>query len=231
MDAHASMASPGAAAFVAMWGVMMAAMMLPSASPMILLYGAVSSKLRAPEERAIPPLVFGGVYVALWIVAGIPVYLASTVADTLYQTSPAFRSASPYVVALLLAAAGLYQFSSLKTRCLRVCESPISFLMRRWKSGYLSTLELAAAHGAYCLGCCWALMMILVAGGAMNMAWVVVITAIVSAEKLLPFGARAARATGWVLIALAIAVAANPRLAMAMRGGQSGSMASSMNAR
>lgn len=213
-----------AVAFVGMWGVMMAAMMLPSAAPMILLYGTVSARLRSSSERVIPPWVFGGVYAAVWLAAGVPVYLANLGVETFGRSSLAFRANSPYLIAAVLAAAGAYQFSPLKRSCLRVCESPLFFLMRGWRSGYASTLRLAFAHAAYCLGCCWALMVILVAAGAMSLSWVVVLTVLVFAEKILPSGERTARAAGIVLLVLSTAIAAKPSLISATRWSPGGQM-------
>ena len=205
------------AAYVLQWGVMMAAMMLPSATPMILLYKAVSRGPAAREERVISAESFALVYLVLWLLTGIPVYLASTAVTALTLRSTAVASAIPYMVAGTLIAAGLYQLSSLKRACLRECDAPMNFLMRRWRGGHAASLRLAATHAAYCIGCCWALMVVLVAAGAMSLKWVLAISLAVFAEKVLPRGERTARVIGVSLIAAGVAVAARPELAAMLK--------------
>jgi predicted metal-binding membrane protein len=220
-----TMAMPGASAslaegvaFTARWGVMMAAMMLPSAAPMVLLYRTVRRRLASEHgDRAIPPWAFAAVYLLLWLATGVPVYLASVAVAGASARWPAAGSAMPYAVAAVLAAAGLYQLTGAKRACLRHCESPLGLLMRRWRSGYAATLRLAASHAGYCVGCCWGLMAILVAAGAMSVPWVLAIAAVVFAEKVLPGGGRTARVVGVALLALAVAVALRPELAGTMR--------------
>ena len=219
-----SMAGPGStssvaegAAFTAQWGVMMAAMMLPSAAPMILLYGTVSRRLTAENDRSIPAGLFAAVYLGLWLLFGVPVYGAYVVVALLAARSQSLGTALPYVVAAVLVAGGAYQLTAAKRVCLRYCEAPLGFLMRRWRSGYAPTLRLAVEHALYCIGCCWALMTILVVAGAMSTTWVLVIAMVVFAEKVLPHGWRTARWVGVSLILLGFAVAINPRLAGTMR--------------
>src|SRR6185369_612167 len=165
-------------AFVASWGVMMTAMMLPSALPMIGLYAATQRGEAALAPRGVPVAVF------------TPVYLAHT---GLMALSP---RAFAYGVAAILLAAGVFQLSPLKQVCLRACRSPLGFLLGHWRAGLRGSLALGWAHALFCLGCCWALMVVLVAAGAMGLAWVLLITAMVAAEKLLPGGEWIARATG-----------------------------------
>jgi predicted metal-binding membrane protein len=196
---------------------MMAAMMLPGAAPMILLYRTVSGKLTAIGNRAAPAWAFAGVYLGVWTLIGVPVYAGCVAAAWAGARWPAFGALAPFLVALTLAAAGIYQFTAAKRACLRHCESPLGLLMRRWRSGYRATLRLAAEHAAYCLGCCWGLMLVLVAAGAMSLPWVLLIALAVSAEKLLP-RRGAAPLVGVVLLALAAAVALRPGLAATLRG-------------
>ena len=217
-----SMAMPGMSpsfsegvAFTGRWGVMMAAMMLPSAAPMIMLYRTVTEKLSAERETTIPVALFAAVYLAVWLIAGIPVYGAYVGTAFLSGRSPRFAAATPYVVSAVVFAAGVYQLSAAKRACLRHCESPLGFLMKRWRSGYAATLRLAVEHAGYCLGCCWGLMAILVVAGAMSTPWVLVITLVVFAEKVMPQGQRTARVIGVGLILLAIVIAAYPPLAAA----------------
>jgi predicted metal-binding membrane protein len=219
------MSMPGAAAsaaqaagFTLAWGVMMTAMMLPSAAPMFLLYRTVSRRLSASGDRVAPTWAFAGVYLLIWSLLGLPVYAGYVGTAVLRARWEGFQVAAPYAVALVLIGAGLYQLTALKHACLRHCESPLGFLMRRWRSGYRSTLRLAARHAAYCVGCCWALMIVLVAAGAMSLGSVVIITLVVVVEKTVPGGRRAATAFGVALIALGVAVAARPDLERILRG-------------
>lgn len=199
------------------WGVMMAAMMLPSATPMILLYRTVSVRLAANGEASASVALFASAYVALWVLTGVPVYFAYVAVAAASSRWTWFAHATPYAVALVLIAAGLYQLTDAKRVCLRYCESPLGFFMRRWKAGVAATLRIALLHAGYCVGCCWALMVVLVAAGAMSIPWVLTITIIVFAEKVLPFGWRTARVAGVCLIVLGVAVAVRPKLAATMR--------------
>jgi predicted metal-binding membrane protein len=205
------------AAFMLAWGVMMAAMMLPSAAPMILLYRTVRSRLSADGERAIPAWAFGAIYAGIWTLSGIPVYGGYIAASTLTMCCAWFARAVPYAVAGVLAAAGVYQLTALKRACLTQCESPLAFLMTRWRSGYRATVRLATKHAMYCVGCCWALMVILVAAGLMGIWWVTGIAIVVFAEKVLPGGRRIATGVGVLLVALGVAVAVRPGVLAALR--------------
>lgn len=206
-----------AAAFVAMWGVMMAAMMLPSAMPMILLYRTVSLRLRHGGDRAIPATLFAAVYLGIWLLTGAPVYAASAIIQRFAANSLLFRDALPYMVGMLLLAAGAYQLGSFKHECLRKCKTPLQFLTERWRSGYAATFGVALRHAFYCLGCCAALMTILVGAGAMNILWVLIITVVVFAEKVLPHGEWTARVAGGALIAAGVAVLLNPDIERSIR--------------
>ena len=203
--------------FTLEWGVMMTAMMLPSAAPMILLYGMTSRRPGKSSERMISAELFAITYIVLWFLTGVPVYLAWVAIGELAARSMTFAAAIPYAIAGTLFAAGVYQLSPAKHACLRQCELPIDFLMRRWRSGYAASLRLAATHAAYCIGCCWALMVLLVVAGAMSLPWVLVIALLVFAEKVLPGGERTARVTGVLLMAAAVAVVIWPELACRMK--------------
>ena len=211
-----SFAAADALSYTLQWGVMMTAMMLPSAAPMILLYHRAALHAGA-SQRLIRGELFGLTYVVLWMLTGLPTYLASVAAERTAASSPSFAAIGPYLIAATLFGAGVYQLTPVKHACLRACEAPADFLMRRWRGGYVATLRLAAAHAAYCIGCCWALMVVLVVGGAMSLPWVLTIAVVVFAEKVLPAGGRTARIIGLGLIAAAIAVAVRPELASALR--------------
>lgn len=200
-------------AFVASWAVMMTAMMLPSALPMIRLYAATQRGETAAAPRGVPVAVFTLVYLAVWATSGAPVYLAH--AGLMALSPRAFASG----VAAILLAAGVFQLSPLKQACLRACRSPLGFLLGHWRAGLRGSLALGWSHALYCLGCCWALMVVLVAAGAMGLAWVLLITAVVAAEKLLPRGEWIARAIGGAFLLLGVAVALRPDLVTVLRGG------------
>jgi predicted metal-binding membrane protein len=200
-------------AFVASWGIMMTAMMLPSALPMIGLYGATQRGAATHGPRGVPVVVFAFVYLAVWAAFGVPVYVAHTF---LMALPP---DAFAYGIAVVLLAAGAFQLSPLKQACLRVCRSPLGFMLGHWRAGLRGSLVLGWSHAVYCLGCCWALMVVLVAAGAMGLAWVLLIAAVVAAEKLLPRGEWIARATGGALLLLCVAVVLRPALVTALRAG------------
>ncbi|HEY7519058.1 MAG TPA: DUF2182 domain-containing protein [Methylomirabilota bacterium] len=199
-----------AAAYVGAWAIMMAAMMLPSALPMLGLYAATQKTGQWPT-KVVGVGLFALVYVALWALTGVPVYAASlglmaVTADTLV-----------YVVAGVLIGAGVFQLTPLKQVCLRHCRSPIGFLLGHWRAGWRGALAMGWAHAVYCLGCCWALMLVLVVAGAMGLPWVLLIACVVAAEKVLPHGDAIARVTGVALVLLGVAVAVRPALATALR--------------
>lgn len=200
-------------AFVVGWAVMMAAMMLPSALPMISLYGAIQGGGAGAATKGVPVAGFTLVYLLVWAASGVPVYFANTLLMTL--TGPTFA----YGIAVILLVAGAFQLSPLKQVCLRACRSPLGFLLGHWRAGRRGSLALGWSHAVYCLGCCWALMLVLVAAGAMGLRWVLLITAVVAAEKLLPGGEWFARAAGGAFLLLGAAVALRPDLVTVLRGG------------
>jgi predicted metal-binding membrane protein len=206
-----------AGAFLLAWGVMMTAMMLPSAAPMIVLYGTIHRNAARTHQKSIPGLLFALVYLGLWLAFGLPVYLVSLIINAA-AANTFIANLLPYALALVLGVAGIYQLSPLKQVCLRECRSPLGFLMGHWRSGYSGTLKMALAHGFYCLGCCWALMVVLVSAGAMALQWVLLIAVLVFAEKLLPLGKWVSFITGGILIILSLLIIVDPGLAGMLRG-------------
>ena len=198
--------------FVAAWAIMMAAMMLPSAMPMIGLYAAMQRDARSATARAAAVSAFTAVYVMLWAISGVPIYFASL------ALMAAAASTLAYTTAAVLIAAGFFQFSPLKSVCLRHCRSPLGFILGHWRAGWRGAVRMGFAHALYCLGCCWALMVVLVVAGAMGLPWVLLIACVVAAEKILPRGEWIARTTGVALALLGVAVAIDPSLAAALRG-------------
>ena len=183
-----------------MWAVMMVAMMLPSAAPMILMFTAMNRR-RAEQGR---PLARTGVfvlgYVAVWTAFSAVATAAQWTLHVGALLSPGMVSASPVVGAGLLVAAGVFQWTPLKRACLTNCRSPLSFLMTQWREGAHGALVMGLRHGAYCVGCCWLLMALLFVAGVMNLVWVAVIAAFVLVEKALPAGDRLGRITGAILV-------------------------------
>jgi predicted metal-binding membrane protein len=209
------MSISGGLVFTTCWAVMMTAMMLPSALPMIALYGAMQRGAVAAGPKGVPVAVFTLVYLGVWAATGLPVYFAHTLLAGLAGSTVA------YATAVILVAAGVYQLSPLKQVCLRVCRSPLGFLLGHWRAGRRGSLALGWSHALYCLGCCWALMLVLVAAGAMGLPWVLLITGVVAAEKLLPGGQWIARIAGGALLLLGVTVALRPDLVTALRSGHS----------
>src|SRR5262249_13217297 len=164
--------------FVAAWGVMMAAMMLPSALPMIGLYAATQRNGARAVTKAMRVTVFALTYVAFWAMTGVPIYFASVALGA--------TQSLPYGIAGVLFVAGIFQVSSLKQVCLRNCRSPLGFLLGHWRAGWRGSLAMGCAHALYCVGCCWALMVVLVAAGTMGLPCVLFIPALSAAPHPLP---------------------------------------------
>jgi predicted metal-binding membrane protein len=184
----------------AMWAVMMTAMMLPSASPLLLLYGAAARRTaRDTASRQIYALAAG--YLFVWAAFSLAATVLQRWLASLLLVSPMMEASSASVGAALLLIAGVYQLTPIKRACLRTCRSPLGFLMSRWRAGWSGAFGLGAEHGVYCVGCCWALMLLLFAGGVMNLTVIVAVTALVAFEKLAPAGLQAARISGALLLA------------------------------
>jgi predicted metal-binding membrane protein len=204
---------PGALGFyVTTWVVMMAAMMFPSIAPMVLMYAALQRGRRAKgigAHRAATPLFVAG-YLLLWGAAGLAFYAALKLGRQLDGGLFAWHRAGRWAAAGVLAAAAVYEFTPLKSACLRRCRGPLGFLVTEWRDGRSGALRMGAVHGAWCLGCCWALMAALFALGAMSVPWMIVVAVLIAVEKLLPWPALATTSVAALLAALAIGVAAAP---------------------
>jgi predicted metal-binding membrane protein len=196
-----------AATFVALWTVMMVAMMLPAAAPMIVIFAAAQA--RRSREVAVPTWIFVAGYLLVWSAVGVWVYALVQMGSELAASfAPPERSRwAPLALGTTVTAAGLYQFTPLKQVCLRHCRSPFAFVAQHWHDGRVGALRMGLRHGAYCLGCCWALFAIMVAAGVMSLAWMLLLTLIVFVEKIFPQGRRFGAVTGFSLIALGIVVA------------------------
>ena len=189
----------------AMWAVMMLGMMLPSASPMLLLFGGIARR-SAPAASGVSGQIyaFAAGYVAVWAIFSLGATALQRLLATLLFISPMMEGTQPAIGAGLLLTAGVYQLTPIKQACLRTCQSPLGFLMSRWRPGVSGAFRMGLEHGALCVGCCWALMLLLFAGGVMNLSVIAALTALVAFEKLTPLGTQGARIGGVLLIAAAL---------------------------
>jgi predicted metal-binding membrane protein len=203
-----AMEPPGFAIILAMWWVMMIAMMVPSAAPAILLYARVHRD-RIDSSSPPPTAAFLLGYLACWLgFSGLAATAQTSLARAAIASPATMAIDSPIAAGLLLAAAGLYQLTPLKNACLGRCRSPAEFLVRHYRPAVAGAFRLGAIHGAYCVGCCWLLMALLFVGGVMNLAWIAALTLLVAAEKLLPKGEWIARVAGVAMILAGMALVA-----------------------
>src|SRR5829696_4296566 len=183
----------------AMWAVMMTGMMLPSAAPMIVLAGnaARQNDGRSPARQTYL-LALG--YLVVWALFSAGATALQWALARAFVVTPMMEVSSRNAAAIFLVVAGIYQWTPLKRACLMTCQSPLAFLMRRWRSGGWGAFRTGVEHGAYCVGCCWALMLLLFVGGVMNLAVIAALTAFVAFEKLVPIGVVGSRVSGLLLI-------------------------------
>jgi predicted metal-binding membrane protein len=184
-----------------MWAGMMVAMMLPSATPMILTFAAVSRNRRRQERPYVPVAIFVAGYVAIWSAFSALAAVAQWILHRQALLSPAMASSSVWLGGILLIAAGIFQFTPLKHTCLAHCRAPLEFIMTRWREGAGGAFRMGLEHGLYCTGCCWALMGLLFVAGVMNILWIAALSLLVGLEKLVPRGLRLSAATGVILTA------------------------------
>jgi len=195
----------------AMWWLMMFAMMLPSASPMVLLHAAITRKglARADDAGAGVPshrlrwatAAFIAGYFVMWGAFSLVAVVAQWALERGELFSSLMMSTSTFLGAGLLVAAGLWQLTPLKTACLRHCRSPLSFLSTHWRPGVSGAFRMGIEHGVFCLGCCWFLMALLFYGGVMNLSWIIGLALFILVEKMLPAGVAFGRVSGVLLIA------------------------------
>ncbi|MEJ2531330.1 MAG: DUF2182 domain-containing protein [Halioglobus sp.] len=180
-----------------MWAVMMVAMMLPGASPMILLYQRIAyQKMRRPQ-LSVALFVTG--YLLVWTAFSAAATGAQWALREIGLVNDMMVSSSALLSGTLLVTAGAYQLSPWKQTCLKHCQAPFAFIMQHWRSGQKGALVMGLHHGAYCLGCCWLVMALLFVGGVMNLLWIALLALIVLMEKILP-GIWPARVLGVTLI-------------------------------
>jgi len=187
------------AAFL-MWLAMAVAMMLPTAAPAILAFADLSRGAGQARESAGPLGAFVGGYLIAWWAFGVLATATQWALAVAARGVPGLAAGGSVAGALLLVA-GLYQFSAIKDLCLTRCRSPLAFFLAHWRAGTRGALYLGLRHGAHCVGCCWALMALMLCVGTMNIGWTAALTALMLAEKLLPGGRLVGRTVGLVLIA------------------------------
>lgn len=187
-----------------MWAVMMAAMMLPSTVPMVLLYTRLSRRRVTHGQPALHVVTLLAGYLTVWAGFSVLAALAQGALQSLAFLTPGLALTGPWPAALLLLGAAVYQWSPPKAACLRLCRSPLSLFIAEWREGWAGTFRLGALHGVTCVGCCWLLMLLLFVAGVMNLAWVGLLAALVLVERTLPHGARVGRAAGVGFVAWAL---------------------------
>lgn len=184
-----------------MWSVMMVAMMVPSAAPMVLMFAAVYRKRREQGGPFVSTGVFLCGYLVVWSAFSLTAVLAQYALQQAALVSPMMETTAPWLGAALLGAAGAFQFMPLKEACLAKCRTPMGFIMTEWREGGRGAFIMGLRHGAYCTGCCWALMALLFVGGVMNLLWVAFLALFVMVEKVVPAGGLLGKAGGIVMIA------------------------------
>jgi predicted metal-binding membrane protein len=192
-----------------MWWIMMIGMMLPSAAPMVLLFGSVQRRQLASENPTLRVALFSAGYLATWGAFSLMAAGSQALLMELGLLASMDLAVTSRVGAVLLALAGAYQLTPLKNVCLRNCRSPAEFLSSHWRRGNAGALRMGIAHGLYCVGCCWLLMSLLFVVGVMNLLWVAAIAVFVLLEKLVPYGEVMGKACGIALLLLAAYLALN----------------------
>ena len=186
-----------------MWAVMMAAMMLPSAWPMLTMYAALARRRPGPG-RSGDLYLFAAGYVIVWSVFSAGATVVQRMLTSLLLLSPMAVLTSRTASGALLILAGVYQLTPLKRVCLRSCRSPLAFLIGRWRAGSWGAFRMGLDHGAYCVGCCWALMLLLFVGGVMNLYVIAALATLVALEKTVRAGELGSRLGGALLIVLGV---------------------------
>ncbi len=205
--------------FLAVWIVMMAAMMLPSVAPTVALYASMTR-----SRSSIAPLLFAVGYFVSWAVVGVLAFVVATSGGRVVGDVLAWDRAGRWVAGATLVVAAVYELTPLKDVCLGKCRSPLGFLLGSWRDGPVGGLEMGMRHGGWCIGCCWALMASLFALGVMSIVWMAFVAALIAFEKLIPSRRAATFGTAGVLLVLGVLVVAAPEAIPALTIPGSGSM-------
>src|SRR6266542_1747681 len=196
--------------FLTLWVVMMAAMMFPTAAPMILTFARIHENRRQRGSAFVPTWVFVAPYLAIWTLFGAVIFAFARGAEMAVEVSGVSVDLAARVGGGAFILAGVYQLTPLKSACLAKCRSPLGFILDRWRDGYAGAFRMGLQHGAYCLGCCWLLFVILFPLGVMNVAAMAVITLFIFAEKSLPHGRLIGGAAALAMVAFGVLVIAAP---------------------
>lgn len=187
-----------------MWTIMMFGMMLPSAIPVILIVNNMNQQRITRGAAYVHSSFFVSGYLLAWVIYSLAITLIQYWLHHISLLTPMMVSGEVWFSSALLFVAGVYQWLPIKQRCLSVCRSPMGFIMKEWGEGYANAIKLGFKHGQYCLGCCWFLMALLFAAGVMDLKWIIVLTLVVLAEKLLPKGELFGRILGVGLVIFSI---------------------------
>ena len=191
----------GAPLFLAVWLAMMVAMMFPSAAPMVLIFARIAAGKKRRGQPFVPVWVFVAGYVAVWGLAGLPVYAVAAGAERLAQHAAWLMAYAARLGGAAVLAAGLYQLSPLKRACLSKCRTPMQFVLTSWHDGTAGAFRMGLEHGLFCLGCCWAMMLLLLVVGVMSLPWMALLALAVYCEKNGPFLTLVGPALALVLVA------------------------------
>ena len=193
--------------FLGVWVVMMAAMMFPSVSPTVALYARMTR-----DRLPLAPLVFTAGYLLVWSAIGLAAYGLSDAVGRLLGDTLAWNHGGRWLAGGVLLVAAAYELTPMKHVCLSKCRSPLGFLLGSWKSRLSGALSMGARHGAWCVGCCWALMASLFALGVMSIAWMAFVAVLIAVEKTLPWKRLATFGTAGILFALGVLLIAAPEV-------------------
>jgi predicted metal-binding membrane protein len=191
--------------FIGVWVVMMAAMMFPSVAPTVALYARMIR-----HQAPLAPLGFAAGYLLTWAAVGVVAFALAYLGGRVGVDALAWDSAGRWIAGGTLIVAAVYELTPLKDVCLGKCRSPVGFLLGSWREGWSGALRMGMKNGAWCVGCCWALMASLFALGIMSVAWAAFVAALIAAEKLLPWGRVATYGTAAILFALGVLLLAAP---------------------
>jgi predicted metal-binding membrane protein len=203
---------PRAPLFLVIWVVMMVAMMLPTAAPMILTFHKVQAANRQPRDAFVSTWVFAAAYLLVWAFAGLAAYVGMEAAEAAIVRAALPPVTVAQVGGAIIVVAGIYQLTPLKDVCLSKCREPLDFIVTSWRGGATSALEMGFLHGAFCLGCCWLLFVILFPLGIMNVGAMAAVTLIILAEKTLPWPRLTPYATAGALVLYGALVITSPQL-------------------
>jgi len=206
MDAGPWTALGSAGFFLGVWVVMMGAMMLPSVAPTVALYGRMAGK------RTLAPVLFAAGYLVTWAAGGVVAFGLAYGGSRVLGGVLDWDRAGRWVAGATLVVAAVYELTPLKDACLGKCRSPLGFILGSWRGGNAGALRMGATHGAWCVGCCWALMASLFALGIMSVAWMAFVAGLIAAEKLVPWRRVATWGTAGILLALGVLMLAAPHL-------------------